>query len=50
MGYIEGERGYKSARQLIGDLVDIASKNGELLLNVWPRADGTIPAQQPIHK
>lgn len=33
---------YKSARSLLCDLVDIVSKNGTLLLNVGPRADGTI--------
>ncbi len=33
---------YKSARGLLCDLVDIVSKNGTLLLNVGPRADGTI--------
>ncbi len=34
---------YKSAAQIIRDLVDIVSKNGRLLLNIGPRADGVIP-------
>jgi alpha-L-fucosidase len=36
---------YKQPADLIGDLVDIVSKNGALLLNVGPRADGTIPEE-----
>lgn len=35
--------GYKSPERLIHNLVDRVSKNGYLLLNVGPRADGTIP-------
>ncbi len=41
-GYVEGQQ-YKTATEIVCDLVDIVSKNGALLLNVGPRADGTIP-------
>ena len=37
---------YKSARQILCDLVDIVSKNGMLLLNVGPKADGTITEEE----
>lgn len=36
----------KTPNTLIDDLVDIVSKNGCLLLNVGPKADGTIPEDQ----
>ena len=41
-GYVQNQE-YKTAGDLIGDLVDIVSKNGALLLNIGPRPDGTIP-------
>ncbi len=44
-GYIEDEV-YKVPGQIVDDLVDIVSKNGNLLLNIGPRADGTIPQEQ----
>ncbi len=41
-GYIENDT-YKSPEQLIHLLADVVSKNGNLLLNVGPHADGRIP-------
>ncbi len=39
---------YKSTRQLIGLLVDIVSKGGNLLLNVGPQPDGRLPEQAVV--
>ncbi len=41
-GYVTNHQ-YKTVNSLIDDLVDIVSKNGVLLLNISPMADGTIP-------
>ena len=43
-GYIEHDT-FKSPEFLVHQLVDIVSKNGNLLLNFGPRSDGTIPDQ-----
>jgi len=42
-GYIENDS-FKSPDSLVQLLVDVVSKNGNLLLNVGPKSDGTIPA------
>lgn len=41
-GYVTNHQ-YKIVNSIIDDLVDIVSKNGALLLNIGPKADGTIP-------
>jgi alpha-L-fucosidase len=41
-GYIEHDT-FKTPEFLVRQLVDIVSKNGNLLLNIGPRSDGTIP-------
>ena len=43
-GYIDHDT-FKSAEFIVHQLIDIVSKNGNLLLNVGPRADGTIPEE-----
>ena len=43
-GYIENDT-FKSAETIVHQLVDIVSKNGNLLVNIGPRPDGTIPEQ-----
>jgi alpha-L-fucosidase len=41
-GYIEHDT-FKTPEFIIHQLVDIVSKNGNLLMNIGPRSDGTIP-------
>jgi alpha-L-fucosidase len=41
-GYINNDT-FKSPEFIVHQLVDIVSKNGNLLLNIGPRSDGTIP-------
>jgi alpha-L-fucosidase len=42
-GFKEKDNNWKSAQVLIRNLIDIASKGGNYLLNVGPTADGIIP-------
>jgi alpha-L-fucosidase len=42
----DAEADYASAETLIGDFIDGVSKNGNLLLNVGPMANGDIPEPQ----
>ncbi|MGD8451505.1 MAG: alpha-L-fucosidase [Phycisphaerae bacterium] len=44
-GYNAYDHNWKSTADLIRKLVDIASKGGNFLLNVGPRADGTFPPE-----
>jgi alpha-L-fucosidase len=45
-GFQGNDRNYKTANQLIRIFVDCLSMGGNLLLDIGPRADGTIPEEQ----
>jgi alpha-L-fucosidase len=44
-GYKVKDQNWKSSQRLIQMLSDISSKGGNLLLNIGPRADGSIPQE-----
>lgn len=44
-GYSEHDQQWKSEETLIRSLIDIAGKGGNYLLNIGPRADGSVPQQ-----
>jgi alpha-L-fucosidase len=43
-GYIQNDT-FKSPDSILHQLIDIVSKNGNLLLSIGPRSDGTIPEE-----
>jgi alpha-L-fucosidase len=43
-GYVRDDK-YRTAKSLVAELIDVVSKNGNLLLNVGPKADGTLPEE-----
>lgn len=44
-GYLKGDR-YKSIEGVIHEMIEVISRNGNFLINIGPRADGTIPEPQ----
>lgn len=44
-GYNKYDQNWKSSKNLIQNLADIASKGGNFLLNIGPKADGTFPRE-----
>jgi alpha-L-fucosidase len=44
-GWNAADRNWKSTTVLVRNLIDIASKGGNYLLNIGPRADGTFPPE-----
>ena len=45
-GHVPGDTDYKSARSLVHTLCEVAARGGNLLLNVSPRGDGSLPPEQ----
>jgi alpha-L-fucosidase len=41
--YVPGDNNWKSAQQLVQNLVECARDGGNYLLDIGPRADGTVP-------
>jgi alpha-L-fucosidase len=45
-GYVPQDTEYKSSTEIVHTLCEVAGKGGNLLLNVSPRADGSLPPDQ----
>ncbi|WP_235292120.1 alpha-L-fucosidase [Portibacter lacus] len=44
-GYLENDK-YKSPEAIIAEMVEVVSRNGNFLINIGPRADGSIVQEQ----
>ena len=44
-GYLEGDK-YKSVESVIHEMVEVISRNGNFLINIGPKADGTLVPEQ----
>lgn len=44
-GYNQGDNSYKTPATLIHQLVQVVSRDGNYLLNIGPKGDGTVPTQ-----
>ncbi|MBK1825532.1 alpha-L-fucosidase [Haloferula rosea] len=44
-GYLANDK-YKSVESIIHEMVEVISRNGNFLINIGPKADGTIPEPQ----
>ena len=44
-GWNKNDKNFKSTEDLVRKLIDIASKGGNFLLNIGPKADGTFPQE-----
>lgn len=44
-GYLEGDK-YKSVEMVIREMVEVISRNGNFLINIGPKSDGTLVPEQ----
>lgn len=44
-GYLEGDR-YKSIEGVVHEMIEVVSRNGNFLINIGPRGDGTLVPEQ----
>lgn len=45
-GYVQHDKNYKTSNQVIRTFIDCVANGGNLLLDIGPKPDGTIPAEQ----